>query len=79
MSQMISISLVDLVSLTSYPRMSHFINMHFGNDVSLYIPFLAVNCIDRHMKERADEPALIWETDEPGQEVIYSYRLNLSF
>ncbi|GFS02845.1 acetyl-coenzyme A synthetase [Elysia marginata] len=34
----------------------------------------SVNCVDRHLKERADKPALIWEVDEPGKEIVYSYR-----
>ncbi|GFN85671.1 acetyl-CoA synthetase [Plakobranchus ocellatus] len=34
----------------------------------------SVNCIDRHLNERGEEPALIWEKDEPGESVFYSYR-----
>lgn len=30
-------------------------------------PAPAENCIDRHLADRADQAALIWEKDEPGQ------------
>jgi len=26
------------------------------------------NCLDRHLKERADKPAIIWEPNEPGEQ-----------
>ncbi len=26
------------------------------------------NCVDRHVKDRGDQVAIIWEKDEPGQE-----------
>ncbi len=29
---------------------------------------IAVNCIDRHLEDRAEQIALIWEPDEPGEE-----------
>src|SRR5690606_18202631 len=29
---------------------------------------VAANCIDRHLKERADQVAIIWEPDDPYQE-----------
>lgn len=28
------------------------------------------NCIDRHLEERADKPAIIWEPNDPNEEVI---------
>jgi acetyl-CoA synthetase len=34
----------------------------------------SVNCIDRHLVDRPDQSALIWEKDEPGQEERISYR-----
>ena len=33
-----------------------------------------VNCIDRHARVNPDKVALIWEKDEPGQEVKISYK-----
>ena len=35
---------------------------------------LSVNCVDRHLADRADQVALIWEKDEPGQEERITYR-----
>ena len=32
------------------------------------------NCIDRHLKERGEQVAIIWEADEPGQEQRITYR-----
>jgi acetyl-CoA synthetase len=34
----------------------------------------SVNCIDRHLKDRGDEIALIWEKDEPGTHKFYTYK-----
>ncbi|SET57953.1 AMP-binding enzyme, partial [Oceanicella actignis] len=27
---------------------------------------VCANCVDRHLKERADQTAIIWESDDPG-------------
>ncbi|MCK9469589.1 MAG: acetate--CoA ligase [Porticoccaceae bacterium] len=35
---------------------------------------VAVNCIDRHLEQRGDQTALIWEGDSPGDELRISYR-----
>ncbi|MDA9091179.1 acetate--CoA ligase [Porticoccaceae bacterium] len=35
---------------------------------------VAVNCIDRHLAERADQTAIIWEGDEPTDDKKISYR-----
>ena len=32
------------------------------------------NAVDRHVKERGDQVAIIWEPDEPGKEVRITYR-----
>ena len=32
------------------------------------------NCIDRHLEERGDQTAIIWEGDEPDQDLKISYR-----
>ena len=34
----------------------------------------SINCIDRHMKKNPDKVALIWEQDEPGQEIKITYQ-----
>jgi acetyl-CoA synthetase len=31
------------------------------------------NCLDRHLKDKADSIALVWESDEPGQGHSYTY------
>ncbi len=35
---------------------------------------VSVNCIDRHLPERSDQTAIIWEGDEPDQSKHISYR-----
>ncbi len=32
------------------------------------------NCVDRHLAARADQPAIIWEADEPGHAQTITYR-----
>ena len=32
------------------------------------------NCVDRHVKDKGDQVAIIWEQDEPGQEQKITYR-----
>ncbi|ADK86540.1 acetate/CoA ligase [Desulfarculus baarsii DSM 2075] len=31
------------------------------------------NCLDRHLATRADQPALIWEGNEPGEDQVLTY------
>lgn len=42
-----------------------------GNETVLFFP---VNCLDRHVHVAPDKVALIWEKDEPGEEVQVTYR-----
>ncbi|MDH5205735.1 MAG: AMP-binding protein, partial [Hylemonella sp.] len=35
---------------------------------------LCHNAVDRHLKDRADQPALIYVSTETGQEQVYSFR-----
>ncbi|MDF1792748.1 MAG: acetate--CoA ligase [Thalassobaculaceae bacterium] len=35
---------------------------------------VAANCIDRHLADKADQPAIIWEGDEPDVSKIITYR-----
>ena len=32
-----------------------------------------MNCVDRHYKKNPKKVALIWDQDEPGQEVYVTY------
>ena len=32
------------------------------------------NCIDRHLPDRADQAAIIWEGDDPGEHKVITYR-----
>lgn len=34
---------------------------------------VSVNCIDRHLSTRADQPAFIWEGDDPAEDQIITY------
>jgi len=35
---------------------------------------VSVNCIDRHLLQRAQQTAIIWEADEPGSQQNISYQ-----
>ena len=35
---------------------------------------VSANCLDRHLAERGDQTAIIWEGDEPGQALHITYR-----
>jgi acetyl-CoA synthetase len=35
---------------------------------------MTYNCIDRHLDTRGDQPALLWEGNEPGEDRIITYR-----
>jgi len=35
---------------------------------------VSVNCVDRHLKERADQVAIIWEGDDPAEDQHITYR-----
>ena len=32
------------------------------------------NCIDRHLDDKGDQPAIIWEGDDPGRDLTITYR-----
>src|SRR5688572_1271789 len=34
---------------------------------------VTTNCIDRHLKERGDQAAFIWESDDPSQDAAVTY------
>ena len=35
---------------------------------------VAYNCLDRHLQERGDKPAILWEGDQPGEERRITFR-----
>ena len=35
---------------------------------------VSANCLDRHLEKRADQTAILWEGDDPGEERRISYR-----
>jgi acetyl-CoA synthetase len=35
---------------------------------------VTVNCIDRHLDQRGEQTAIIWESDDPGQDLKITYR-----
>jgi acetyl-CoA synthetase len=35
---------------------------------------VSANCIDRHLADKADQPAIIWEGDEPTDSKVITYR-----
>ena len=35
---------------------------------------VAYNCIDRHLEARADQTAIVWEGDDPGEDLKITYR-----
>ena len=35
---------------------------------------MTYNCLDRHLESRGDQPALLWEGNEPGEDRILTYR-----
>ena len=36
---------------------------------------VSYNCIDRHLEERGDKAAIVWEGEPEGESKIYTYRL----
>ncbi len=35
---------------------------------------ITYNCLDRHLEQRADQPAILWEGNEPGEDSRLTYR-----
>src|SRR4051812_25574219 len=35
---------------------------------------ISANCVDRHLRDRAEQVALIWEGDDPGEDKKITYR-----
>jgi acetyl-CoA synthetase len=54
-------------STYAYPNVS----IKWFEDGSLNI---SANCIDRHLKDRADQVAILWEGDDPAEDKTITYR-----
>ena len=37
---------------------------------------IAYNCLDRHLDNRSDQVAIIWEGNEPGEDRTITYRMS---
>ena len=35
---------------------------------------VSVNCLDRHLETRGDQPAIVWESDDPEVDKAYTYK-----
>ncbi|MCL4163170.1 UNVERIFIED_CONTAM: hypothetical protein GTU68_027600, partial [Idotea baltica] len=35
---------------------------------------VSANCVDRHLEKRGDQPAIIWEGDDPGEHKVITYK-----
>ncbi|MEJ2514525.1 MAG: acetate--CoA ligase [Gammaproteobacteria bacterium] len=54
---------------TSYDR--HLLHIKWFHDGTLNA---SANCLDRHLEERGDQTAIIWEGDDPGDDKHITYR-----
>ena len=62
--------------ITPYTKV---MNASFSGDVSIRwfedgVLNASANCIDRHLPRRADDTAILWEGDDPGEDRRVSYR-----
>ncbi len=57
------------VKNTSYDP--HNVSIKWFEDGTLNV---SANCIDRHLATRADQPAIIWEGDDPAEDKTITYR-----
>ncbi|WP_068310805.1 acetate--CoA ligase [Polycladidibacter hongkongensis] len=57
------------VKNTSYDY--HNVDIKWFEDGTLNV---SANCIDRHLQERGDQPAIIWEGDDPSEHKIITYK-----
>jgi len=56
------------VKNTSYDY--HNVSIKWFEDGSLNV---SANCIDRHLEKRGDQPAIIWEGDDPSEHKVITY------
>jgi len=57
------------VKQTSFDE--HQVNIKWFEDGTLN---LSANCLDRHLAERGDQPAIIWQGDDPSDSLVLTYR-----
>ncbi|ADZ68526.1 acetate--CoA ligase [Polymorphum gilvum] len=57
------------VKHTSYDY--HNVSIKWFEDGTLNV---STNCIDRHLEKRGDQPAIIWEGDDPSEHKVITYR-----
>ncbi len=57
------------VKNTSYDY--HNVSIKWFEDGTLNV---AANCIDRHLAKRGDQPAIIWEGDDPNEHKVITYK-----
>ncbi|NVK35687.1 MAG: acetate--CoA ligase, partial [Rhodobacteraceae bacterium] len=50
---------------------SHNVSINWYEDGTLNV---AANCIDRHVETRGDQPAIIWEGDDPSESKVITYK-----
>ncbi|WP_163648238.1 acetate--CoA ligase [Modicisalibacter sp. 'Wilcox'] len=50
---------------------THSVDIRWFEDGELNV---SANCLDRHLASRGDQPAIIWEGDDPGESKTYTYR-----
>lgn len=49
----------------------HHVDIKWFADGTLNVSY---NCLDRHLAERGDQPAIIWEGDDPAESRTITYR-----
>ncbi|MTI01073.1 acetate--CoA ligase [Roseibium sp. RKSG952] len=57
------------VKNTSYDY--HNVSIKWFEDGTLNV---SANCVDRHLETRGDQPAIIWEGDDPGEHKVITYK-----
>ncbi len=57
------------VKNTSYDP--HNVSIKWFEDGTLNV---SANCVDRHLEKKADQPAIIWEGDDPSEHKVITYR-----
>lgn len=57
------------VKNTSYDY--HNVDIKWFQDGTLNV---SANCVDRHLETRGDQPAIIWEGDEPSESKVITYK-----
>jgi acetyl-CoA synthetase len=61
----------DSVADYNYGKSPEALSIKWFTNAKLNVSY---NCIDRHLDTKADQTAIIWEGNEPGEEKMYTYR-----